>query len=350
MAAEAGTGTPGSNQNGPLAGPAYSPGEVVTAAGPLSRNAPAPLVDISLGSQFVTTAYDLLVRNPLRAQLIFDQFATIGVTNETHRGGSHRFSFTDDIPEQIIPLLENVDVDSQSFGAKGLVVGQLPYGTAVTTTDIIRGTSMVAIDPMVANKVGYNAGLSIDRIAHNALLQTSVTYDDSSTGTVKQIGASTTYLDGYMLSEAVEYLQSAKVMPGADGLYTAILSPRQVQQLKADTGVTAWRQTVIQSDSDLMGNSIFRGEVGVYEGCRIVMNNNLASTDKGFVLGAEALAKVYPNAPGFGSQPRIVVSPVVDKLRRFASVGWYHMVGYSIFRPEAVCHLTTASALRPRPA
>jgi hypothetical protein len=55
----AGTGTPGANQNGPYI--QYSPGEIVTAAGPLSINAPAPIVDITLGSQFVTKAYDLAV-------------------------------------------------------------------------------------------------------------------------------------------------------------------------------------------------------------------------------------------------------------------------------------------------
>lgn len=347
--AAAGTGTPGANQNGPVPAPYGSPGEVVTAAGPLSRNAPAPQVDISLGSQFVTTAYDLTVRGPLRSELIFDQFATVGTTNTTHRGGSYRFSFTDDIPEQTTPLLENIDVDAVSFGAKGLVVSQLPYGTAVTTTDVLAGTSMVAIEPMVGEKVGYNAGLSIDRLAQNALLATSITYDDSSTGSVTQIGASTDYIDGYMLQEAVEGLQTRKVRPMANGLYVAMLSPRQVQQLKADTSITGWRQAAIQSDENPEGNSVFRGQVNIYEGCYIIMNNKLGAADKGFVLGAEALAKVYPDAPGFGPQPRTVISPVTDKLRRFASVGWYHMVGYSIFRPEAVVHLTTSANLRPRP-
>lgn len=349
MTAQAGTGTPGSNQDGSLVGPAYTPGEVVSAAGPLSRNAPTPLVDISLGSQFVTMSYDLMARDPLRAELIFDQFATVGPTNVTHRGGSTRFSFTDDIPEQTTPLLENRDVDSVAFGAKGLVVGQLPYGAAVTTTDILRGTSMIAIDPMAAAKVGYNAGLSIDRIAQNALLQTSVTFDDSSTGNVKQVGASTDYLDWYTLQEAVEYLQSSKV-PSLGGLYTAVFSPRQIQHLKSDTSVTGWRQMAQQAGVDRDGNSVYRGQVGIFEGCRIIMNNKLGPTDKGFILGAEALAKVYPDAPGFGPQPRIVVAPENDKLRRFASIGWYHMVGYSIFRPQAVVHITTKSDLRPRPS
>jgi hypothetical protein len=37
----AGTGTAGANQNGALVAPAYTPGEIVTAAGPLSINASA---------------------------------------------------------------------------------------------------------------------------------------------------------------------------------------------------------------------------------------------------------------------------------------------------------------------
>jgi N4-gp56 family major capsid protein len=349
MAAEAGTGTPGANQNGPVPAPYGSPGEVVTAAGPATRNAPAPKIDITLGGQFVTQAYDLTVRGPLRSELIFDQFATVGTSNTTHRGGSYRFSFTDDIPEQITPLLENIDVDSASFGAKGLVVTQLPYGTAVTTTDVLAGTSMIAIDPMVGEKVGYNAGLSVDRLAHNALLGTSVTYDDSSTGSVTAIGASSDYVDGYMLQEAVEGLQTRKVRPMMNGLYVAVLSPRQIQHLKSDASVTGWRQAAIQAD-ETNENSVFRGQVNIYEGCYIIMNNKLAASDKGFVMGAEALAKVYPDAPGFGPQPRTVISPVTDKLRRFASVGWYHMVGYSIFRPEAVVHLTSSENLRPRPS
>jgi len=52
-----------------------------------------------------------MVYPALRPELIFDQFATVRATNTTHRGGSVRFSFVDDIAEQTSPLLENIDVD-----------------------------------------------------------------------------------------------------------------------------------------------------------------------------------------------------------------------------------------------
>lgn len=343
----AGTGTPGANQNGPATSPMYSPGEIVTAAGPLSINAPAPIVDITLGSQFVTKAYDLAVYPALRPELIFDQFATVRATNTTHRGGSVRFSFVDDIAEQTTPLLENIDVDSVTLSSKALTVAMREYGTAVTNTALIRGTSMIAMDPLIAERVGYNAGLSVDTLARVALDVTSVTYDDASTGNVGSVGNAAAPLDGDMLREGVARLRSANVRPMRGGNYVAVVSPYQAQHLMSDTTDTGWRWQVGQAGAaaGVAGNSVFMGEVGTYEGVRIVVNNHLTNQGRGYLMGAEALAKAFSTAPGFGAQPKTVVAPVVDKLRRFASVGWYHLVGYSVFRTEALLHINTQQTL-----
>jgi N4-gp56 family major capsid protein len=342
----AGTGTPGANQNGPLVAPAYSPGETVTAAGPLSINAPAPIVDVTLGSQFVTKAYDLAIYPALRPQLIFDQFATVRATRLTHRGGSVRFNFVDDIADQITPLLENIDVDSVSLSSKALSVSMDEFGTAVTTTALLRGTSMIPIDPLVSERVGYNAGKSIDRLAKNALDVAQITYDDSTTGSITQIGASNVFLNSYLLQEGVSLLEERNVRPFNGEAYVLVVSPKQAQHLKAENTNQGWRY--VTSRNEGMGmNSIYRGEIGMYEGVRIVVNNNLGASDTGYLMGAEALAKVFSDAPGFGPNPRVVVSPVVDKLRRFASIGWYHLVGYSVFRNEALIRVKTSANLKP---
>jgi len=345
----AGTGTPGANQDGPLAAPYLSPGEIVTAAGPLSNNAPDPAVDITLGSQFVTKAYDLAIYPALRPELIFDQFATVRATRLTHRGGSVRFSFVDDIPEQVTPLLENIDVDSVTLDSKALSVGMNEYGTAVTTTALLRGTSMIPIDPLVAERVGYNAGISVDTLARQALDAATVTYDDASTDTIEVIGSVSDYLNSYLLQEGMAYLQGNNVRPFRGGNYVLVVSPNVAQHLKADTTDTGWRYQVARNNG-AEGNSVFMGEIGTYEGVRIVVNNHLATPGVGdpavaYLMGAEALAKVYSDAPGFGPNPRVVVSPVVDKLKRFASIGWYHLVGYSIFRAEALVRIETAPGL-----
>ena len=342
----AGTGTPGANQNGPATSPMYSPGEIVTAAGPLSINAPAPVVDITLGSQFVTKAYDLAIYPALRPELIFDQFATVRASNVTHRGGSVRFSFINDLSEQTTPLLENIDVDSIALTSKALTVSMREYGTAVTNTALIRGTSMISLDPIIAERVGYNAGLSIDTLARVALDQTTITYDDGSTASIGSVGDGSANLSGSMLREGVARLRAANVRPFRGGNYVAVISPYQAQQLMSETTDTGFRWMVgYAGGAGTAGNSIFMGEVGTYEGVRLVVNNHLTDQGSGYLMGAEALAKAYSTAPGFGPDPKVVVSPVVDKLRRFASVGWYHLVGYSIFRAEALLHVETSSAL-----
>lgn len=342
----AGTGSPGANQNGPGTAPMYSPGEIVTAAGPLSINAPAPVVDITLGSQFVTKAYDLAIYPALRPELIFDQFATVRASNVTHRGGSVRFSFVNDIAEQTTPLLENIDVDSVTLSSEALTVNMREYGTAVTNTALIRGTSMIAIDPLIAERVGYNAGLSVDTLARVALDATSITYDDGTTGTIGSVGDGSADLSGDQLREGVARLRAANVRPMRGGNYVAVISPYQAQQLMSDTTDTGFRWMVgYAGGSGTAGNSIFLGEIGTYEGVRLVVNNHLTNQGQGYLMGAEALAKAYSTAPGFGPDPRVVVSPVVDKLKRFASIGWYHLVGYSVFRSEALLHIKTSANL-----
>ena len=342
----AGTGTPGANQNGPGTAPMYSPGEIVTAAGPLSINAPAPVVDITLGSQFVTKAYDLAIYPALRPELIFDQFATVRASNVTHRGGSVRFSFVDDISEQTTPLLENIDVDSVTLTSKALTVNMREYGTAVTNTALIRGTSMIAMDPLIAERVGYNAGLSVDTLARVALDATTITYDDGSTATIGSVGDGSADLSGDQLREGVARLRAANVRPMRGGNYVAVISPYQAQQLMSDTTDTGFRWMVgYAGGAGVAGNSIFMGEIGTYEGVRLVVNNHLTNQGSGYLMGAEALAKAYSTAPGFGPDPRVVVSPVVDKLKRFASIGWYHLVGYSVFRAEALLHISTSANL-----
>ena len=345
--AEPGTGTPGANQNGPIASPAYSPGEVVTAAGPASINAPAPKIDLSVGSEFVTTAYNLVVYPSLRPQLILDQFATVRATKLTHRGGSVRFSFVDDLAEATTPLLENIDVDSASMAAKGLVVTMQEYGNAVTTTALLRGTSMVPIDPLVAERVGYNAGKSIDTVAGTALQAGSVTYDTGVTESVETV-LDEGGLSSAGLREAVLILQQNNARPFSGSYWTLIASPAQVMALRGEvlTGPgnqAGWRDVTMREEG-MAGNNIFYGQVGTYEGINIIANNHLPDPEKAILMGAEGFAKVFSNGAGFGPSPQTVVSPVVDKLRRFASVGWHHLVGYSIFRPDAVAYIDTSSS------
>ena len=305
-------------------GPAYTPGATLigTAAGT------DPTMDGAVGANLVTKAYELAAWGALRPELIFDQLATVRATRQSHRGSSVQFTFIADLAEAVTPLAENLDVDSAAINSTVVEVGMSEYGNAVTTTALLRGTSMIPFDPIAAERVGYNAAQTINTLARTAL--------DASTNTIPGVAGP---MSTAVLQEGVLTLKSANVRPFTGGLYVAVITPKQEAALKAEADAAGWRWVVGTNPGGM--NSIYQGEVGVYEGVRIIVNNAMTDADTGYMMGAEGLAKGFSSAPGFGPNPRVVVSPVVDKLRRFASVGWHHLVGYKIFRDEAVLKITT---------
>ena len=57
--------------------------------------------------------------------------------------------------------------------------------------------------------------------------------------------------------------------------------------------------------------------------------------------GQEALAEAV------AEEPHTVIGPVVDKLKRFQPLGWYGVLGWSLFRPQALFDIRTASSVQP---
>lgn len=58
-------------------------------------------------------------------------------------------------------------------------------------------------------------------------------------------------------------------------------------------------------------------------------------------LGDEALACAYASNT-CGEMPHIEVSPVTDKLNRFAHIGWYWVGGFKVLREDALVRVETA--------
>jgi N4-gp56 family major capsid protein len=76
-----------------------------------------------------------------------------------------------------------------------------------------------------------------------------------------------------------------------------------------------------------------------------VGTNTLTVTPKArvyntYVLGQQALAEAVWKEPG------IEFGNVVDKLNRFRPVGWHGIINWSIYRPEALYRIETASSVR----
>jgi hypothetical protein len=310
---------------------------------------------VDWAGNMVTTAYDLVLENATRERLIFDRFATKMPTRLTHDGAVVSFPVTDDLDEDVAgaALSEDYDVLPSKFKTAHQTVGMKEYGRVVTRTNLVRGMSMIPFDPVAAEKIARNAVGTVDNIALAALIAGSAAGDQGivthqSGGSGEDFGTEKTTMATHTaagtptdsLIEIAEWFQSRNVAPFSNGLYAGILTPADATALRKEADAAGWRYfTQNQNPSGGSGNiqGIGRNSLGVYEGFMFVVSNRLSAQNggKSVFLGADALAKVFPDVPGFGPGPGIEVAPVVDRLRRFWSIGWLWTGGYRRFRWES---------------
>lgn len=298
-----------------------------------------------------TAAYDLLARFAYRPELYYDAWTDVKATNLTHRGSSVTFWQQSDMAVATTPLTEDVDVTPVAVSNTSVTVTPLEYGNATVTTARLKATSVLEIDPLVANVIGYNAGISIDTIAQTAFASgTNVTY---ASGTSRATVTASGVLTSDHFRRANAQLKAANVPKHDFGMYLALIHPDQEYDLKRETGDLGWRAPQVYGASQ---SQIQNGEIGAYEGFRVVaspraplfVNAGATSTVevyRAIFTGREAMAKAHFNGGGYGPDPVVVRGTVTDVLQRFTPIGWKHAVGYAPFRADAMRAVETASSL-----
>jgi len=301
-------------------------------------------------------AYDLAIYYALRPELYFDPVATVRSTNQSFNGSSVIFTQQADLAAATTALSESTDVTPVAMSDTQVTVTLVEQGNAIISTGLLRGTTFIPFDPIVANVVGYNAGLSLDTIARNILdAGTNVSYQDASGG-VTTAGRST-IVPGDILAAthirlAVAQLRRASVRP-INGYYLAYIHPDVSYDLRGATGTNTWTDPHAYSSPD----GIFQGELGAFGGVRFVetprapifadAGSSTTNTDvyATLFIGQEALAKGYSSSDGNGPMPALVAGPITDTLRRLQPFGWYWLGGYAIFRQAAVRRFEGSSSI-----
>lgn len=296
-------------------------------------------------------AYDLLARYAFRPELYFDRWADVRSTNSTSRGSSVTFFQQSDMAVATTPLTEDVDVTPVALSNTSVTVTLAEYGNATVTTARLSASSVLEIDPIAANAIGYNAGISIDTIAGNVMAAGSnVTYV---AGSARNTIAAGNVLTSALVRRMYAKLRAANVPTFENGLYTAMIHPNVAYDLKNETGDLGWRAPQVYGTSQ---SAIANGEIGAYEGFRFIVsprapefvNAGAGSTVevyRSLFFGREAMAKAYSTGGGYGPDPVVVRGEVTDVLRRFTPIGWKHFVGYSTFRTEALQAVESSSSI-----
>ena len=114
------------------------------------------------------TAYDRLAYFSLRPELYFDQVADVMPTAQSMPGATVQFTIVNDLAVASGTISETADISPVAMSDSYVTVTLAEYGNAIATTAKLRGTSFIEIDPVVANVIGYNAGVSIKRKPSNA--------------------------------------------------------------------------------------------------------------------------------------------------------------------------------------
>jgi N4-gp56 family major capsid protein len=304
---------------------------------------------------YAQTAYDRLAYFAYRPELYWDRACEVRPTRQAMPGGTVVFTIQNDLPIASAPLNESTDVSAVAMSDSQVSVVLAEYGSVVITTAKLRGEAFVTIDPIQANVVGYNAGVSIDEVAKNIAAAGNTVDYAKGTGTQPTVRAQITKLNT-LRSQDVR-LEKARLrranVPTFGGAYVAYIHPDVSYDLMAETGTNTWTDPHTYSQPE----EIWEGEIGQFQGVRFIetprtpwyadagSSPTTTSVYATVFLGRQALAKAHSIVDGNGEDPHIIPGPVTDRLRRFLPLGWYHLVGFSVFRQDALRRVESGSSI-----
>jgi N4-gp56 family major capsid protein len=258
--------------------------------------------------------------------------------------------FFDDaaITASLTPLDEESDVTPDAVPeSTSVTLTPTEYGKAVAATEKLNGRTLTPFNPVMAQTVAEHCKNTLDRLLETKMRAATNTFyagDATSVVTIDNADVMTASL----VRKQVTKLDGASVPRRGANAYLGVFHPDQIHDLREETGSGSWR---VPNEYGSSQTKIWNGEFGLFEGVRFISNPRSlwaadlnagatgASVYHGYILGKEALAKAEVLAP------QTVVSPVVDRLKRFYGLGWKADLDYQIYRQESIRHLVSGSSV-----
>jgi N4-gp56 family major capsid protein len=308
----------------------------------------------------VKTGYDRSAYFALRPEFYFSLSAATrrSPVNITNPGTTITSTGFVDLAVATTPLTETSTPDSvaPTTSTKSITLNE--YGNVAKSTAKLRGVGFhsPAVDPVLADLIGYNAALSYDTLARNALVAgTNVVYGGAVASRVT-VAAGTT-ITAAKIRYVVAKMRGANARGFGDmtagGGFVAFIHPDVALDLRQETDAAGW---LIPQNYGGDQSRRWNGNIGTFEGVTFIETNRapiFADAGVGgtvdvyatLFVGREALAMAYSSVE-HGPEPSFVVGPIVDALRRFHTVGWKWFGGFGLFRDtEELWRLETSSSI-----
>lgn len=290
----------------------------------------------------VETAYDRKVEWVLRSQPQFRALVDKRPEAQAMPGDVVVFTIQGELASlATTPLAETVDLDAVARPAPTRVSVTLnEYGNAEINTIRLNKLAFTNVQDEMANTIGLNMADTMDRLVRDVLdLGTQKLWMDDD-GTIDAADPGTLgNITGKMVAIAPAKLRGDSVMPRRGTYYLTYIHPDVSYDLRTETGDTGWLKPHTDGGDT---SAVYAGEIGSFAGqvfietprCPIVSGDYTTYT-----VGRQAIAEAC------AIEPHVVVGPVTDKLKRFYPLGWHAMLGWNVFRNEAIWNLQTNSSI-----
>lgn len=225
-------------------------------------------ITISSAVDWDQTAWELRAYYALRPELYYDAVADVQPTNQSMVGNAVKFVIQSDLATQSTSINESTDITPLVLADTTVTLTLAEYGAAVLTSALLRGTSFVPFDPIVANVVGFNAGKSLDTIALGVLQAGTTVAYSTGTGAAPAGRSSVTPLNTFGAVDArlARAVLVRNNVPSIGGLYVGFMHPDVSYDFRGQTGSSSWRDPHTYSQP----GEIWTGEIGAFEGTRFV--------------------------------------------------------------------------------
>lgn len=305
----------------------------------------------SVLTNLIKTAFSKVVDMQLWTEPMFRRFATVEYTDLTNPGSSITKYIHADLANATSTLAETTDPNAVALSNPSSVSITLnEYGNATISTLRLRQFSLSNIDVAQAELVSRNMRNSLDSLVLDVLRQgTNVVYsstgDPDITGPTNQVGTGDIF-SSKLVRYSVAKMRGRAALEFDDGYFIGFIHPDVSHDLRAETGVANWRDPHVYNGTGT--DLIWKGEIGVYEGVKWIESPRTYSANDGttsakvhrtLIMGKEALAEAVSIEPG------IVVSPQIDRFRRFMTVGWYGLIGWSRYREECLQRVESIASI-----
>lgn len=305
----------------------------------------------SVLTNLVKTAFSKVVDMQLWTEPMYRRFATVEYTDLTSPGSSITKYIHADLANATSTLAETTDPDAVALSNPSSVSITLnEYGNATVSTLRLRQFSLSNIDVAQAELVSRNLRNSLDKLVLDVLRQgTNVVYSNAgnvdTTGPTNTVGA-TDVFSSKLVRYSVAKMRGRAALEFDDGYFIGFIHPDVSHDLRAETGVANWRDPHVYNGTGT--DLIWKGEIGVYEGVKFIETpRNYSAADgassatvhRTLILGKEALAEAV------AIEPSIVVSPQIDRFRRFMTVGWYGLLGWNRYREDCLQRVESIASI-----